>query len=234
MPRIEDITVADEPERWRALGFDVAEQGCQLGEVLIRFEPDGKKDVSGDARQEWASSGIRSWSLAGLASADGLDGLPTPCSAAPSPRSPVRAGADPHPNGVIAIDHVVAVSPSFERSVERFVAAGMELRRVREEPTPAGAPRQAFFRLGHEILEMVEEPEHVVAAKGGAQRPVRFWGLALLVQDLDQAVEHLAPHVGEPRAAVQPGRRIATLRRSAGLSFPLALITPAPARGDSP
>ena len=119
----------------------------------------------------------------------------------------------------------MAVSPCFERSVERFVAAGIDLRRVREQPTPAGAPRQAFFRLGREILELVQEPDEVVASKGGPQRPVRFWGLALLVEDLDATVARLAPHAGEPRAAVQPGRRIATVRRSAGLSFPLALIT---------
>jgi hypothetical protein len=33
--------------------------------------------------------------------------------------------------------------------------------------------------------------------------------------------------VGEIRDAVQPGRRIATLRRSAGLALPVALMTPA-------
>jgi hypothetical protein len=54
---------------------------------------------------------------------------------------------------------------------------------------------------------------------------VRFWGLALLVDDLDRVAERMAPHVGEPRAAVQPGRRIATVRRSAGLTVPLALIS---------
>jgi hypothetical protein len=104
-------------------------------------------------------------------------------------------------------------------------AAGMDLRRVRDEPTPAGAPRQAFFRLGREILELVEEPEDVVAAKGGADRPVRFWGLAVLVDDIDATVEAMAPHAGPARAAVQPGRRIATVARSAGLAIPLALIT---------
>ena len=71
----------------------------------------------------------------------------------------------------MAIDHVVAVSPSFERSVAAMQAAGMDLRRIREEPTPAGAPRQAFFRLGREILELVAEPEEVVARRGGSERP---------------------------------------------------------------
>jgi catechol 2,3-dioxygenase-like lactoylglutathione lyase family enzyme len=126
---------------------------------------------------------------------------------------------------VVSIDHVVAISPSFERSIAAMRAAGLDLRRVREEPTPAGAPRQAFFRLGREILELVAEPEEVIARQGGSDRPVRFWGLALLVDNLEATVAAMAPHAGQPRAAVQPGRRIATVRRSAGLSIPLALIT---------
>jgi hypothetical protein len=39
----------------------------------------------------------------------------------------------------------------------------------------------------------------------------------------------MAPHVGEAHAAVQEGRRIATLRRSADLAIPVALMSPAPA-----
>jgi uncharacterized glyoxalase superfamily protein PhnB len=48
---------------------------------------------------------------------------------------------------VVAIDHVVAMSPALDRTVRALQAAGLELRRIREQPTPAGAPRQAFFRL---------------------------------------------------------------------------------------
>jgi hypothetical protein len=131
---------------------------------------------------------------------------------------------------VVGIDHVVAISPSFERSVDALTAAGMDLRRVREEPTPAGAPRQAFFRLGAEILELVAEPDEVAARRGGPDRPVQFWGLALLAPDIDRAAAAFAPHSGEVRPAVQPGRRIATVKRSAGLAVPLALMSPAPDR----
>jgi catechol 2,3-dioxygenase-like lactoylglutathione lyase family enzyme len=128
---------------------------------------------------------------------------------------------------VSAIDHVVAFTPAFQRSVDALQAAGLDLRRVREEPTPAGAPRQAFFRLGHEILELVQAPDEAIERDGGADCPARFWGLALLVDDLDRTVEFLGAHAGEPRAAVQPGRRIATVRRSAGLAVPLALMSTA-------
>lgn len=42
----------------------------------------------------------------------------------------------------------------------------------------------------------------------------------------EATVAWLGDRVGEIRDAVQPGRRIATLRRSAGLGMPVAVITP--------
>ncbi|HXC45015.1 MAG TPA: VOC family protein, partial [Solirubrobacteraceae bacterium] len=131
-----------------------------------------------------------------------------------------------HFNGIVMIDHVVAMTPNLNRSVEALQGAGLNLRRIREQPTPAGAPRQAFFRLGEAILEVVQEPHEALAERpGGMDGPARFWGLALLSDDLDLTVEQLGDHVSEIRAAVQPGRRIATLRRSAGLALPIALMS---------
>jgi hypothetical protein len=65
----------------------------------------------------------------------------------------------------------------------------------------------------------------VIERAGGHGHPTRFWGLALQVEDLDSTVQRLAEHVSPARAAVQPGRRIATVRRSAGLAVPLALMS---------
>jgi Glyoxalase-like domain len=215
-PTIDQLTLADEPARWEALGFDVAEDSSQIGTVRLRFD-----HPSADPGQP----GIVGWSLRHAASAE-LDGLPTTISHAPVP-SP----APPHPNGVVSIDHVVAASPDLDRSVAALQAAGLDLRRVREEPTPAGAPRQAFFRLGSEILELIQEPEQVIASSpegeraGRREQRARFWGMALVVADLDSTVERLADHVSPARAAVQAGRRIATVRRSAGLTVPLALMS---------
>jgi hypothetical protein len=207
MATIDEIEIADEPDRWSALGFEVTDGVCRLAGVELK--------LSG-AR---AGEGVLGWSLRQIASTE-LDGLPTTAS-----ERPVHPPALAHPNGAVAIDHVVAVSPSFERSVAALQAAGLDLRRIREEPTPAGAPRQAFFRLGREILELVAEPEPVVARRGGPERPAFFWGLALLVDDIDATVAAMAPHARPARPAVQEGRRISTLERTAGLAFPLALIT---------
>lgn len=209
-PTIDELVIADQPDRWRALGFAVADRCAQLGTVRLR--------LPGRDR----GRGILGWSLRAIAS-EQLDGLPTTRSGSPLP-----APAPAHPNGVLAIDHIVAISPALDRSVQALQAAGLDLRRVREQPTPAGAPRQAFFRLGAEILEVVQEPGDAVEQGGGPDRPARLWGLALIVSDLDRAVDDLAPHVGSARPAVQSGRRIATLRRSAGLAVPVALMTPPP------
>jgi hypothetical protein len=57
--------------------------------------------------------------------------------------------------------------------------------------------------------------------------PAGFWGLAFVVDDIDAAAASFDEgHVSEPRPAVQEGRRIATLRRDAGLALPVALMTP--------
>jgi len=227
---IEELVLADEPERWAALGFAVERDAVQLGAVRLRLA--GEK----------AGRGIVGWSLRGIASTE-LDGLPTERTGAapegecgPGEGGPGegRASADAsrpsveHTNGVVAIDHVVAMTPALERTVQALRCAHLDLRRIREQPTPAGAPRQAFFRLAEVILEVVQEPAHVIAARGdgGADRPARLWGLAFLAPDLDRTVAALGEHVSEARDAVQPGRRIATVRRSAGLAVPVALMSP--------
>ncbi|MGO9248126.1 MAG: glyoxalase [Solirubrobacteraceae bacterium] len=214
-PTIDELLVADDGERWADLGFAVTDGCCEIGRVRLRFldSHDAHESEPGPER------GIVGWSLREIAGTE-LDGLPTTIS-----ESPPRDAAPTHSNGVTAIDHIVAATPSLERSVAALQHAGLDLRRIREQPTPAGAPRQAFFRLGAEILELIQEPEEVIERAGGPDHPARFWGLAVRVEDLEQTVELLGPHVGSIRSAVQDGRRIATVRRSAGLSVPLALMS---------
>ncbi|HEX7293409.1 MAG TPA: hypothetical protein VF259_02585 [Solirubrobacterales bacterium] len=209
---IDELTVADTPEAWEAVGFAVEGDTCVVGDVRIR--------LAGPA----AGRGLSGWSLRGVESTE-LDGLATARSDRPPPGE-----APAHPNGVTALDHVVAIAPDLEQTVAALQGAGLDLRRIREEPTPAGAPRQAFFRLGASILEVVQEPEEAIERGGGADRPAFFWGFAFVAPDLDATVASLGDRVSEVRDAVQPGRRIATLRRAAGLALPVALITPRPER----
>jgi hypothetical protein len=214
---IDELTVADGADSWAALGFEVEGDVCVVGHVPIRL-----------AGTE-AGRGLVGWALDGAETAE-LDGLSTTVAAGMG-RVTVgmrqKVAPPEHPNGITAVDHVVAITPALERTVTALQAAGLDLRRIREEPTPAGAPRQAFFRLGPTILEVVQEPDDVLKRKG-VGRPAFFWGLAFVAPDLEATVATLGDRVSETRAAIQPGRRIATLRRSAGLSLPVALMTPSP------
>jgi hypothetical protein len=203
---VDELLVADPPELWEELGFRVEDDACDIGTVRVRL----------DSR---AGKRVVSWSLCGIQT-DELDGLATTV----SPASP-RDGAAPHPNGVVAIDHVVAFSPDLDRTVAVLEAAGLDLRRIREEPTPAGAPRQAFFRLGEVILECIQLPD---SPELDRSRRATFWGLAVKTADMDATAAYLGDRLGEPRPAVQAGRMIATLERDAGSTVPLAFMTPSP------
>jgi hypothetical protein len=206
MVTVDEIVVADEPGLWARLGFRVEGDVCDVGTVRVRLDPGAGKRVAG-------------WSLRGLETTE-LDGLATTVSGARE-----RAPAEPHPNGVSGVDHVVSFSPDLDRTVAALEEAGLDLRRIREEPTPAGAPRQAFFRLGEVILECIQMPD---SPNLDRSRNAHLWGLALRTADMDTTASVLGDRLGEPRAAVQAGRRIATLRREAGSGAALAFMTPPP------
>jgi hypothetical protein len=207
-PALDELVVADEPDAWAGAGFRVEGDICDVGTVRLRL-------AGRDAGRR-----LTGWSLRDL-DGDDLDGLPTSRSDAP-PREP----AERHPNHVTILDHVVAFSPALDRTVAALEEAGLDLRRVRDEPTPAGAPRQAFFRVGEAILEVIQAPDDSPVMKDPSG-PAGFWGLAFVVDDLDAAAASFPDgHVSEPRPAVQEGRWIATVRRDAGLGLPVALMTP--------
>jgi hypothetical protein len=181
---------------------------CEVGSVRIRLEGPGR------------GRGIVEWSVRGTRSLE-LDGLPTSA----SDSEPAAGGR--HPNGVVSIDHVVVISPDLDRTAAALREAGLDLRRIREGETPGGSARQAFFRMGELILEVVEAPAgtRIASDPGG---PARLWGISFLVEELEHTAAALGDLLGEPRQAVQPGRRIATLRKEAGLGPAIAFMTPGP------
>ena len=188
-PAARQIAVPDPAAAWERLGFAVGEDGT--------FEVGGVLMATGRERFEVLVAGLDGGEPDGLAIVRAGDG------------PPAAAGGD-HPNGAVAIDHVVAFTDALDRTLAALADAGLELRRIREPPeTPA---RQAFLRLGPLILELVETGT------------LGLWGLVVVVPDVDG----LGELVGTPRDAVQPGRRIATVRREAGLSVALAFMTPRP------
>jgi len=119
------------------------------------------------------------------------------------------------------------LAPDLDRTVGELESQGFDLRRTREGPTPGGSTRQAFFRAGESILEVVLAPEGSSVARD-PDGPARLWGLAFAVDDLGRTARALGDLLGTPRDAVQPGRRIATLRPEAGLGPAIAFMSPGP------
>ena len=187
-----------------ALG-DPPEAWVRLG---FAVDPEGVVALGGVRLRLGAEGeGIVGWRLRGMGAQRDLDGL-TACPSDAPPPDPVE-----HPLGATAVDHVVALTPDLDRTIGKFRAAGLDFRRIREA---GGGFRQAFFVLGPCLLEL----------GGPADGGIRFWGLTLVVDDLDAAAARLGDRLGQVKDAVQPGRRIATLRREAGLGAPIALMTP--------
>lgn len=207
-PTLDELFIAAAPEAWRAAGFRVDGDLCEVGSVRLRLEGTGER------------RGITRWSVRGARSLD-LDGLDTVASDAPP------AAREPHPNGVVAIDHVVVISPDLDRTASALRAAGFDFRRLREGETPGGSRRQAFFRMAEVLLEVVEAPEgtRIAADQAG---PARLWGISFLVEDLDAPAAFLDGALGAPRDAVQPGRAIATVAKEAALGPAIAFMTPGP------
>jgi hypothetical protein len=209
---IAELVLHDSPDAWRRVGFAVDDTGCcQVGTVRLRIS---EQD---DAR------GVVSWVLVATPEDDvtDVDGLAT---SAGEPPAPSAAATGDHPNGARSIDHLVVVTPDVERTVRAVERTlGVPLRRTRDGESAGRPVRQAFFRLGEVILEVVGSPEPDPRASA---EPARFFGIAVTVVSLDAAVDLLGPElVSEHRPAVQPGRRIATVKSAAGLAVPVALMS---------
>lgn len=206
-PALLALSVADTPEAWRSAGFTVDPDGrCHVGSVTIAVQPDPH------------GRGVTAWAFEDGGGGDDLDGLVTLIQDRATSGRPVEAPA--HGNGTASIDHLVVTTPDFERTLATLADAGFELRRTRDGEAYGRAMRQAFFRMAEVVLEVVGPPEP------SGDGPASFFGLAFTVEDLDATTTHLGEHLGTVKEAVQPGRRVATLRKTAGLTTAVAFMSP--------
>ncbi|MEM8705988.1 MAG: glyoxalase [Actinomycetota bacterium] len=198
--QLTSVTVGDHPSAWAAAGFEVHDGAVRIGSTVVICDPD-------------AGRGIAHVAIDGVA-AD-IDGLPIHPTDAPTL---VEA---PHANLVSGFDHLVAMSPAIARTADALLTAGLDRRRTRRFDVGGETRRQDFFWLGDVILELVG----VDGVDG--EGPATFWGLALECADLELAAARLGDALGTVKDAVQPGRRIATVRtRELGISVPIALMSP--------
>jgi len=195
------LSLSDPPELWADLGFSVEAGTCRVGGIDFTLGAPGV--------------GITDWTLAAAEVPTGIDGLPTTVVEDPGADRP----GPEHDNAVLALDHVVVMTPDLERTVGALGHAGIFERRRRDAGRPGQPSTQVFFRLGESILELVGSPE----ATG--EGPARFWGLAFTVSDLDRTAAALGDRLRPVKEAVQPGRRIASLDHAAGSAVPIAFMT---------
>jgi hypothetical protein len=203
---VEELEIADPADAWQRAGFSVhSDAVCRVGGVRIRL-------VGRDR-----GAGIVGWSLSGLpsnGSIGDLDGIPTTTSEA------VAAQPVVHANGVTEIDHIVLLSPDLSRTVEALAAIGVQPRRERDAELGGRPIRQIFFRLGEVILEVIGSP------RTAEQTPSTLWGITYVVADIDATASFFGDRSTPVKDAVQPGRRITTLRHEdLGMSVRTAMIS---------
>jgi hypothetical protein len=196
--------VGVEPGARASAGFTVDDDGvCRIGTVRI--------ELAGRA----AGKGMRRWSLRDTERLDEIDGIPTAVSNEP-PATPAS-----HANGTLRIDHLVLMSADGERTAGAITkATGLDVRRTRESGTYGAPMVQRFFRMGEVVLELISAAEP-------SEGPARFFGIAVDVEDLDGLSDLYGDRLGAVKDAVQPGRRIATLRhKDLDLSVAVAFMSP--------
>jgi hypothetical protein len=201
---VDEIHVADPVSAWRDAGFTVDPDGvCRVGAVRVRLV--GREH----------GIGIVGWTLRGLSCGAQLDGIPSDS----SDTAPAEGAV--HANGAAAIDHIVLLSTNLTRTVSSLAAVGLHPRRERDADMGGQPMRQIFFRLGAVILEVVGAPD---AAGDG---PSSLWGITYVVGDIEATAAFFGDRALPVKDAVQPGRRITTLRhRDLGMSVRTAMISP--------
>lgn len=203
--QLKAVIVDDAIESWNAAGFE-GDDVVTIGSTTIVPTAAAERAVEGHR------NGIVGVSVEGIGELDGLVLGAWDPSSSPTDQSD-------HPNAVVAIDHIVVMTPDADRTTAAFEAQGLEARRVRRIELPDGDRRQTFFWMGDVICEVVG-PD---TADGDG--PARWWGLALTVRDLEATTDVLGALATDIKPAVQPGRFVSTLRRDAGLGVPILFIS---------
>ena len=230
MLTLRSLSITDDPEVWGDLGFSVVDSCVRIGSVDVH--------LIGRPANDGGPAGIVAWTFATDSGSlpSTVDGIPVVAETRGVPgQNPSTWRGVAHANGIVRIDHIVVSTPSIDRTVEAFESVGLECRRQRERTYGSGegatTMRQAFFWLGgadaapeDRVLCEVVGPK--VVDERRVNDPTTFFGLALTSDDLDATVASMGGLIKPAITAAQAGRRIATVRSSAGSSVPIAVMSP--------
>jgi len=93
-----------------------------------------------------------------------------------------------------------------------------------EQGRPFGSPEKAMLRSAPKMGEI--ELELIGPESEDRSRNWELWGLVIAVDDIDATSELLGDLLGRVKSAVQPHRRIATLKKEAELGVAVAFLGP--------
>ena len=199
-PTIAELHVGDDPTAWERLGFCINENRSLIGRTEVVFS-DGPR-------------GIHSWVL--------RNSMPSQFGSIPTTltENPVPNPSAAHPNGSIGFHHVVLMVPAFDIGKTALSNAGVQV----EQGRPFGSTEKAMLRSAPKMGDI--ELELIGPESEDRSRHWQLWGLVVAVSDIDATSELLGDLLGQVKPAVQPHRRIATLKKEAELGVAVAFLGP--------
>lgn len=209
MPALLELTIGANSSPWETLGLVNSQR--RIADVRVAFSQ--------------TAVGVLSWTLSsaddGHVSIDGID--TTLRSITPDEEFSERErhekewSTDFCGARAIAVDHVVVNTDNLDRTSSAIESAlGAERRRVRDAGRGVS---QGFHVLANTVIEVVSGP-HIT--EPGAS----IWGFVVVVDDIDAVCKHIGDGATPKKAAVQPGRFIASFRHETGLGVPVAVMSP--------
>lgn len=210
-PSLVALRTGELPDAWAAAGFTVEHGTVRIGPLVVEC---------GGPTAEMSSPSLV-FDRPHPGGAGDLDGVPWRVAAAVDATAATAASA--HSNGVDGFDHVVIMSPDLARIRGALLGGGFEIRRERPTTMMSAAMTQLFAWAGPVLVEVVA-PIEASGDDSGSGSSV--WGIAVTSSDLDATATEFGTAISAPKAAVQSGRRIATVRhRALGIALPIAIMS---------
>lgn len=133
--------------------------------------------------------------------------------------------------GATHIDHIV-ISSNDSGTVAQTFADNLGIEIKRKMIRPGTSAQLAFAKLQEVVLEFAGPPQ----VKPDEEVKAKLWGMVLAVEDIDAAVAHLRElgyPVSDPRPAVQPGAKIASVKDgTSGVPFAVIQYNAIPVEGN--